>query len=308
MERGYINYDEGERLVRIGAVTSLAIRAAFPMVLAMIVEDYFMARDDSDAGAAKAGLYEMCNTWLYYRPPTPRMIELACSRGHVEIVRAMIERWPNAIPWLNAARGACRSGIPELEVMTMLPPGVTGDMATYWWYYSLEGACRGGHLDLVRMKWAAVHDELYSKCMYPWYERIMIAACYSGSLDVIRLIDMAGWDCAPPLDIRLADRCMVAACHHGHLHVVKYIFNRVGGGTDIYELQLVSGVSAAISCGHDDLARWIMHMEDRTYTKAAIEQSIEYIRSNRIHYKNDWKLPKYDLRRSSRADELNHSV
>lgn len=158
----------------------------------------------------------------------------ACEEPHVGAFKAIIKS--NTVPQYNVdiMHYACKGG--NIEIINIMSKLCTeyiqsvGDDMEKLWLCGLEGACEGGHLNLVKTCIDNIKYEWSpSKCL--WH------ACISGNMEVIEyIIGYGNVDWGKGLN---------GACKGGNLHVVEYMIkNGPGpnyGWKDDLEIACVGG-------------------------------------------------------------------
>ena len=162
----------------------------------------------------------------------PSPLGVACEKGHVEVVRLLLEKGGEEVLVGEAGHSgplamACKSG--KLEVVTMLVPvmverGVEGKV----WVDGVDAAVSQGAADIV----SAVLDGgcvdlktvLYgSRGMLPLY-----SACVTGNVDIVRmLVEEGGADVNQ--EGKSGETPLLGACESGRLDLVRMLVEECGG-------------------------------------------------------------------------------
>lgn len=103
------------------------------------------------------------------------VVERACKQGKMEILKLVEEKYPNSNVFSNwsVLGDACEGG--NREILDFILPRMDGNH----WDTGLFGACRGGHLEIVK--------EMLGRGAKNVNEA-MCSACYKGSLPIVKLL------------------------------------------------------------------------------------------------------------------------
>lgn len=120
-------------------------------------------------------------------PPTPKAICWASSRGHIRVVRTLLDR--GAVPTEECLRAAARNHhIPVVRLLLERGAEPTSG--------ALECALRAGHIDLVQLlldRGAPPNDDVLSQAAYQGFVDVVCLLLEKGAVVTERAVDYACW-------------------------------------------------------------------------------------------------------------------
>ena len=198
-------------------------------------------------------------------------LQLACLRGHTEIVKLLLDDGQQALDGLDSA---CSSGNTEI-VKALLEKGahINDQQALY----GLESACQNGHTKIVKLLLdKGVHvnarqalNGLESACRYGHTEIAMLLldkgsdvhaqqslhalyyACYKGDTEIVKLLLDKGVD----VNAQKALNGLYSAGKEGHIEIVKLLLDK---GADVNAQQALDGLYAACHRGYSVIVRLLL--------------------------------------------------
>lgn len=165
----------------------------------------------------------------------------ACSGGHIDIVKFMIEKCDslNNWDWDLGLEAACKGGHLELAKL-MIKKGAENFIEGY------EMACEGGYFEIVKF----IVEFITNKGVY--LQNGLDSACMNGHFKIVEFMILQHW-----LDTRDVDWgwCLGSTCCGNHINIAKFIVYHCDSEEDLcYNRNL----KEACMSGHIEMVRYML--------------------------------------------------
>lgn len=154
-------------------------------------------------------------------------LEIACRAAHKDIVDIILKYRNITICKDDALYYACMGG--NIEIINMIVNVClriyTDEDMKKQWLYSVDGACRGGNTNIVKLCIKKIPPDL---CDIDFWNNCLYSACESGNIHLVNYILDKG---ATNYNESLAE-----ACDYGHLQIVKRLIKKGANRNHRYAL------------------------------------------------------------------------
>ena len=210
--------------------------------------------------ACESGNVKLVNFMLVHESKDYRYaLEGACKGGNLKIVESMFAKvsyqgWNNSHFLLNAGVGKhikVINFLVEKARGTITPLGVGGEA----WNYVFQGACIGGHIDLVKstIGKTGVLPSLYY-------------ACLGGNLDIVKLVM---GKISPTKDD--FSKGLIGACRGGYKEIAELMISNGVNNGDTFQKSFEN----ACENGHAELVILTIQQDDRLDFRTGFEKACE---------------------------------
>jgi hypothetical protein len=169
-------------------------------------------------------------------------LEEYCILGNIKKIKQLISKNGDQLYWDWGLFGACKGG--HLDIVKLMISKGAND-----WNYGLRGACRGGHLDIVKLMISKGSEGLLN-----WNDGLYYA-CIGGHLDIVKIMISKGIEGLSDWNYGLYNACL-----GGHLGIIKLMISKgadewswglegacAGGHLKIVNLMILKGAN---NCGY----------------------------------------------------------